>query len=310
MYDKGLSDCEVGFVDIYLDTLIMENIAINYLILSVTARFTKQNTTKLRLFLGACIGAAFVVLMVIMPEVKIYYSAFAKFVLSLIIAAVAFSTEKIKEYIKVLVTFYITTFIFAGAAFALLYVNQTGGLVRNGVLYIYWESKWTALMLSLLVTGIVIKIFWEVIQIKFIREKILTGLKIYFGDRKIFVSALIDTGNSLYDPITNMPVVIVEFEAIKELLPGDIKIIFEKFENDLSSITDIISKSEWITRFRLIPFNSLGKENGMLLGFKPDNLEIGEDDNIKSVKDVIVAIYNKTLSNNQSYRALLNSELI
>ena len=27
---------------------------------------------------------------------------------------------------------------------------------------------------------------------------------------------------------------------------------------------------DYISRFRLIPFSSLGKQNGMLIGFKPD----------------------------------------
>jgi stage II sporulation protein GA (sporulation sigma-E factor processing peptidase) len=311
MYERGASDCEGVFVDIYLDILILENIIINYFILVITARFVKRSTVNLRLFLAACIGAAFVVIMVLMPGMKIYYSAIAKFLLSLLIIAVAFSPEKIKEFIKVLVSFYVSTFIFAGAAFALLYANQTGGFVRNGVFYIYWRSKWTVIVLSLLLTGIILRIFWEVIRIKFVREKLLTKLKIFFDDRKIFVPALIDTGNSLYDPLTNMPVVVVEFSAIKELLPGDIKGIYERSgENNLSGITEILSQSKWISRFRLIPFTSLGKENGMLLGFKPDYLEIGEDGEIKSVKDVIIAIYNKSLSSNQSYRALLNPELI
>jgi stage II sporulation protein GA (sporulation sigma-E factor processing peptidase) len=108
-----------------------------------------------------------------------------------------------------------------------------------------------------------------------------------------------------------MPVVVVEFSAIKELLPEMIRDIFEKdSEDDLNRITTVISCSAWFPRFRLIPFTSLGKENGMLIGFRPDYIEIGNEKEKKGVNDVIVGIYNKALSRNEKYRALLNPELM
>jgi stage II sporulation protein GA (sporulation sigma-E factor processing peptidase) len=49
----------------------------------------------------------------------------------------------------------------------------------------------------------------------------------------------------------------------------------------------------------------------MLIGFKPDYIEIdGEDEKKKGIKDVIVGIYSKTLSRNRSYRALLSPDLL
>ncbi|NLP08484.1 MAG: sigma-E processing peptidase SpoIIGA, partial [Clostridiaceae bacterium] len=53
-----------------------------------------------------------------------------------------------------------------------------------------------------------------------------------------------------------------------------------------------------------------GKENGMLLGFRPDYIEIGAADGKKDIRDVIIGIYNRTLSANDQYRALMNPELI
>jgi stage II sporulation protein GA (sporulation sigma-E factor processing peptidase) len=95
------------------------------------------------------------------------------------------------------------------------------------------------------------------------------------------------------------------------LLPDDIRGIFEQnYENDLNSVTATISSSNWFSRFRLIPFTSLGKENGMLLGFRPDYIEIGAADGKKDIRDVIIGIYNRTLSANDQYRALMNPELI
>jgi stage II sporulation protein GA (sporulation sigma-E factor processing peptidase) len=297
-------------VDIYIDVLVLENIVMNYLILAMTAKFSKSKTSGFRLFSGALVGASYVIIMLLLPDVKIYYTAFAKIVLSMVIVTVAFAPGKLKDFFKTLAIFYISTFIFAGAAFALLYINQTGGFIRNGMVYVFWETKWTVLFLSIIMVGIIGRIFWEIIQNKFIKQKQLIEVRIVFEEQVIEVAALVDTGNSLYDPLTKMPVVIVEFNAVKTILPSDIQKIFEQSnEEDLDSITGIISNSSWLSRFRLIPFSSLGKENGMLIGFRPDYIEIGGQER-KGIKDVIIGIYNRALSKDENYRALLSPELI
>lgn len=298
-------------MEIYLDVLFLENVVINYLILLVTAKFVKSTTSNLRLFLGAIVGALYVVVLILLPDIKIYYTTFFKIVLSFAIVAVAFSPEKIKGFLKILAMFYISTFIFAGAAFAFLYFNQSGGFIRNGIFYASWKSNWTVLFLAMVTGGIIMRIFWEILQNRFIKEKLLIPLKIAFESKFIDISALIDTGNSLYDPLTRTPVIVVEFKAIKDILPSEIQNIFiESKEDDLNSVTNIVSSSSWFSRFRLIPFTSLGKENGMLIGFKPDYIEIGKDDEKRGVNNVIVGIYNKALSRNDKYKALLNPELI
>ncbi|MCX8130341.1 MAG: sigma-E processing peptidase SpoIIGA [Clostridia bacterium] len=294
-----------------MDILFLENIVMNYLILLVTAKFAKSKTNSLRLFTASLIGAVYVVILVLFPGMKMYYTAFAKVILSLLIIAVAFSPEKLGLFFKTLAIFYISTFIFAGAGFAFIYFNQGGGFVKNGIVYVFWQSKWTLLFLSIITVAIIVRIFWEVIQYRFVKDKLLVPLKISFESKIIDMAALIDTGNSLYDPLTNTPVIVVEFKAIKEILPREIKDIFEESkEDDLNCVTNIVSHSTWFSRFRLIPFTSLGKENGMLIGFKPDYVEVGEEQQKKGVSNVIVGIYNRALSHNEKYKALLNPELV
>ncbi|WP_024831391.1 sigma-E processing peptidase SpoIIGA [Ruminiclostridium josui] len=298
-------------MEIYLDVLILENLVINYLILYVTAKFSKYRTSTLRLFSGAIIGALYVGIIIIEPDIKVFYTTLAKILLSFFIIAVTFSPRKIMTFIKTLVIFYISTFIFAGAALAFLFFNNQGGFVKNGIVYVFGQSKWSLMFFSLVTVGIIIKIFMEVIQSKFTRENLLIPVKIAFDNRKIGFPALVDTGNSLKDPLTNNPVMVVEFNALEELLPIEIKDIFKNSkEDDLSCVTTTISTSKWFSRFRLIPFSSLGKENGMLIGFKPDFIEIGEEEEKRDVKNVIVGIYNRSLSRNEKYKALLGPELV
>jgi len=301
-------------VEIYLDIIILENIVINYLILLVTARFSKSKASNLRLLLGSLLGAVYLVAMLLLPEMKVYTTILSKFLLSLAMIAVTFSYNKITSFLKTLVIFYASTFLFAGAGFALLFFNRGGGIVRNGVVMSsvsLLNTKSTELLLALAVTFIILRVVWDIIQNRFLKEKMLVRIGIAFDKKVIELYALVDTGNSLHDPLTNMPVVVVEFTAIKELLPEEIRGIFERdSENDLNKVTTTISCSSWFSRFRLIPFTSLGKENGMLIGFRPDYIEIENEDEKKGVSNVIVGIYNKALSRNEKYKALLNPELM
>ncbi|MDF2986911.1 MAG: sigma-E processing peptidase SpoIIGA [Eubacterium sp.] len=297
-------------MEIYLDILLLENLVINYLILYVTAKFSKLRVSTLRLFAGAAVGALYVIFIILQP-VKIYYTTFAKILLSFFIIAITFSPRKVLPFLKTLVIFYISTFIFAGAALAFLFFNQQGGFVRNGIVYVFGQSKWSLMFFSIVTVGIIIKIFMEVIQSRIIKDKLLIPVKIAFDNRMIDLPALVDTGNSLKDPLTNLPVMVVEFKALEELLPEEIRSIFENSkENDLNCVTATISTSKWFSRFRLIPFSSLGKENGMLIGFKPDFIEVGEEEEKRDIKNVIVGIYNRSLSRNEKYKALLGPELV
>lgn len=298
-------------MEIFIDIIFLENLVMNYLILQLTAMFSKSRTSSLRLFLGALLGAMYVVLLILLPGIQVYYTTAAKIVLSLAIVAVAFSPERFAGFFKTLAIFYISTFIFAGAAFAFLYFSEGGGFIKNGVVVTLGNGKWVYIFLSVITVGIIVRIFWDMLQYKFTREKLLIPLKISFESRIIDLAALVDTGNSLHDPLSNLPVIVVEFNAIQEILPCEIKNIFEQSkEDDLTSVTNIVSKSTWFSRFRLIPFTSLGKENGMLIGFKPDYIEIGENEEKKGVSNVIVGIYNRALSKNEKYKALLSPELV
>lgn len=60
----------------------------------------------------------------------------------------------------------------------------------------------------------------------------------------------------------------------------------------------------------MIPYSSLGKQNGMLIGIKADELIVRQDDNEEKKRDVIIGIYNKSLTKRGEYRALIGIDLI
>ena len=66
----------------------------------------------------------------------------------------------------------------------------------------------------------------------------------------------------------------------------------------------------YLSRIRMIPFMSLGKENGMLTGIRFDMARIETDEIIKEKNNIIVGIYNKKLTKDNKYNALIGLNLL
>jgi len=298
-------------MEVYLDVLLLENILMNYLILAVTSKFLKKKVKSLRLLLGAFIGAVYVIILLFLPQIHIYYSLSAKLILSVVIVGVTFFPKKLREFIKTITCFYMSTFIFAGAAFAFLSLNQGGGIVRNGAFYVYMNSKMSFILIAALVTLILIRAFYQFIKEYGSGDKVLVSLYVVFDGNGIWVPALVDTGNQLKDPLSGAPVIIVEAQAIKSLLPLSLAEYMEQQKDEEPLNIELALKNTgWFSRFRLVPFTSLGKENGILLGFRPDYIEVGKNGERKETKDVVICLYNRKLSENSTYHALLAPELV
>ena len=63
-------------------------------------------------------------------------------------------------------------------------------------------------------------------------------------------------------------------------------------------------------KLKVIPFSSLGKQNGMLLGIKAEKVIIKFEEEEKENQNIIIGIYNKSLTKRGEYRALLGIELM
>ena len=95
------------------------------------------------------------------------------------------------------------------------------------------------------------------------------------------------------DPITGASVIVVERAKLEEIIE---KNILDNLQNIITGEYQVLENEEYISKFRLIPFSSLGKQNGMLLGFKPDFIVIG--------------IYEKSITKNQEYTGLVGLDIL
>lgn len=133
----------------------------------------------------------------------------------------------------------------------------------------------------------------------------LCDLEIFYNGKLERIKTMIDTGNLLQDPITNEDVIIVEKDSLKNLVSKD---ILDNIENIVSGKW-LKSNSIYDYKFKIIPFSSLGKENGILLGFKPDYIRVNSE--YETVKtDVVIGIYDGKLSKSNLYSSLIGINIL
>ena len=68
--------------------------------------------------------------------------------------------------------------------------------------------------------------------------------------------------------------------------------------------------NNFLSKLRLIPFSSLGAPNGMLIGIKVDKVNINFEEEELNSANVIVGIYNKSLTKNGLYNAIVGLDVL
>lgn len=152
---------------------------------------------------------------------------------------------------------------------------------------------------------IIITSAFKNIKGKLTKKDMLCSLKIIINKKSKYIKAIIDTGNFLREPISKLPVVVVEKRALEKVIP-------EYVLDNLDKIIDgqEVDLQDYMAKVRLIPFSSLGKENGMLLGIKADAILVETDEKSIVLSNAIIGIYNGILNKMGKYQALIGLDII
>jgi stage II sporulation protein GA (sporulation sigma-E factor processing peptidase) len=285
----------------------------DYIILFIVKVMTKKNTKKIRLLIGALVGALMMCIIVILPYSNYLFNVIVGYLLtSLLIVYISFKPSRLSELIKLTVIMYLSAIMLGGIMFALYYYSFIGVEISKVINGTYnMDLKVGLFILFGIIALIIFKVIGKIITSTAVINKNLFGIEININNHKINVNGLLDTGNNLYDPITNNPVIIAESDLLKKFMEEDNFNKLNNISNNLYNVTDFVELGQLSKlKLRLIPFSSLGNDNGMLLGIVADNICINIGDEKKDFNDVVIAVYNKKLSNDNSYQVLIHPELV
>lgn len=294
---------------IILEYYLLENFIINFLILYITKSINKRNIKLKRIILGAIISGLYS-LVFFYPKLLFLTKPFMKFIISILIVKFTFNTKGIRLFLYDLIGFYIVSFILAGMILGISFATSSPEFLFKEI-DLTRVFKFKHIVIGVILASIIsIKLF-NYNNSKKLKSNYISPVRIFYRGNILSIMALIDTGNSLIEPLSKSPVMIVEYEEIKSILPESIRSVYEDNKKiDYQNLEDILNNSNGKIPLNIIPFKSIGEDSGIILGFKPDYLLINRDNGEMKKDNVIIGIYNGRLSKERNYNGLLNLETI
>ncbi len=288
---------------IYLDIVLFENIFLNFIIILSTAIIGKTQIKVIRIFIASLIGGLFAICNYII-NLDWILGMILKLLISLIMIKISFFNCNLKKLIKQLMFFYLVSFTFGGIAFMLLFfINPQNIIIKSNHLVGSYPLK--VAIISGIIGFLIFFIISKMIRNNFSKKSLLCDIEIFNNGNIKKIKTMIDTGNLLKEPISKTDVVIVEKESLKNIISKDI----------LDNLQAIL-QGEWLEsenlhsyKLKLIPFSSLGNDNGLLIGFKPDYIKIySEEECVRN--DVLIGIYDGKLTKNNLYTSLIGIDIL
>jgi stage II sporulation protein GA (sporulation sigma-E factor processing peptidase) len=167
------------------------------------------------------------------------------------------------------------------------------------------KSKASLTGISVLLVFFLGRAAWNRIERQKIREGNLWKVIVAVDGLETEFTGLLDTGNSLADPITGLPVAVVEWQALENLLPAALLQAYCQNEDVTMNLGEKRIEGDWETRLRIVPYRGIGGTVGMLLAFRPANFMIRQGNFQSQTDKILVAINPKPMVGDKSYQAIL-----
>lgn len=262
-------------VEIYVDSLVLLHVLMNFGILLLIRRRFSLGVSKWRLLLAALAAALLYLLLFFVPA-KSWWLSFLETIASVaVMLCIVLCKRKRHLFLKCM-------------AWGFFYSFLMSGILRT---FFY---KWRLLTGREISLAALLFISYPVLQGIFMgiqkrlldKKRSICTVKIKSGKHMISVKALVDTGNSLKEPISGKPVCLIE----EKLLAG------LTLENELY--------------LRAIPFRSVGCEQGILYGVEVPFAEIQTEEQTYALEKIICAGVGYPLSKKGVYQMLLHPALL
>lgn len=280
-------------LEFYIDVFFFINLFMNCILLFLVSKIRKQSIHILRLLMSAVTGALIACLSALMYKIPVLISFLFDYIAtSLFMILIAFSKKSKRNFFYNYVTFLLCSFLLGGLLQSLSETFQAGNHLKGFFeSVLHSRTKLTVLiLLSVFLTPFLLYCYHLMKE----NSKVLSNLydvEIMLREDKIIkCKGFLDTGNSLRDPLKNWPVIIADQNLLKDEL--------------------CIIQSQYPTSLCIIPYVSVGKENGILYGIRVNCVNISNSHDRICTKNVVVALSQHGFANKGDYKVLLHSDLL
>lgn len=272
---------------VYVDLLWLLNFMANYLLLLAGGRMAGVLLLRGRMALAAALGAVYAVLLFV-PSLEWLAAWPCRIGAGVLMGVLAYG--KGRGLLRPTVMFFTAAAALGGTVLGARMLGSGPLTADNGALYSHLDLR--LLLLLFAVCYFVLSLFFRRTAAQGRGE--LVALNIRMLGRELGLSALRDTGNTLSDPTTNRPVVVVEFELLAALLPPGM---------EPSSPVEGLERlhEAGIRGGRLLPYRAVGTEWGLLLALRAEQVQA----NGKNLGPLLVALSPGPVSDGGCYHGLI-----
>ncbi len=226
---------------VYLDLAVLLNFLVDFLLLCGTNRLWGLPMGAKRAALAAAFGGLYAGVC-LMPEFSFLGSLLWRIAFLTGMSVIAFGWQK--------------QALGQGCLFVVLSFALGGAAVAN-------SSFWGILLSA----GLICLLCYIGLRGR-IAVKTYVPVRVVFGGQEWQFTALVDTGNTLTDPISGSRVLVVGSHIAREILG----LSEEALAKPLETVTSCQSMN-----LRLIPYRAVGQPAGFLLAVRPDKLIVGKE---------------------------------
>ncbi|MEK4514594.1 sigma-E processing peptidase SpoIIGA [Paenibacillus sp. FSL H8-0122] len=300
---------------VYIDLIFAANLLIDGVLLWLTSWLVKHKVSWWRLTLSALAGALYVVMMFV-PELSFLYTFLVKFGLSVLMIWIAFGFRSLQSYLRAFGAFYIINFAAAGGIIGVHYLLQSSGDIWKGIIFTSSGGQAYRLKIGfwfvLALLPLVLLLFKLIQSSRRHREQ----LDSYIGEVTVEIDGvsvtcpgLLDTGNRLSDPLTRIPVMVMEASLWEGHLPASWKGRLTQTGADTLVLETDGQSFAWQDRVRLVPYRGVNRGASFMLALKPDKVRIELGGDTFCSTRVLIGLDGGTLSGDGAYRAVIHPDL-
>lgn len=282
---------------VYLDMLFLLNFVVDYILLLSAGRLTGEALHRGRLALGAALGAGYAAA-VFLPGMGFLLHPLCKLGAAVLTLLVGYGHSR--RLVRVGLAFFGVSAALSGGILAVELLGGQGLTLKNGILYSTMDLR--MVLLSAAGCYVVITLAFQRLGRHSKASGELVPVILTLGGRKVALTALVDTGNTLTDPVSGRPVMVAEGERVCALFPpgcrpepGDLR--------DPAAALERLGAGQMAGRFRLLPYQTVGVACGLLLAVRLDSARVGQEEH----PGLLLALSPNPLTDGGGYSALIGS---
>lgn len=278
---------------VYIDSVFVLNALTDYLLLLCAAHLAGAPLRRVRFALASLAGGAYAAA-IFLPGCAFLTALPVKGAAGILMALIAYGGER--SLLRLTLLFFGVSCGFAGCVLALGLIAGYSPMT-GGVFYAQIDGK--ILLMAAAAAYVVLSV---VFRCGARHGGELVGVSVEIEGRRVSLTALCDSGNTLRDPVSGQQVLVAWVGRLQDLWPPQWK--QELTPERLTHPVEVMERLR-DPRLRLIPFRSVGTNSGLLLSVRCDCVVV----NGVEYPGAVVALSPTEVSDGGGYHALWGGEI-